>query len=38
MNTSMIHVDWMIGSGETNIDGELADGSLQPLIRNGEWV
>ena len=38
MNTSMIHVDWMIGSGETNIDGELADGSLQPLMRGGEWA
>lgn len=37
-NTSMIHVDWMIGSGEINVDGLKADGSRVPLMRSGEWV
>jgi aminopeptidase len=38
MNTSMVHLDWMIGSGESDVDGELADGSVQPILRKGEWV
>lgn len=37
-NTSLIHVDWMIGSGEMNVDGVSADGTEEPLMRNGEWV
>ena len=37
-NTSLIHVDWMIGSGEVNVDGVFADGSREPLMRQGEWV
>jgi aminopeptidase len=37
-NDSLIHVDWMIGSGELNIDGITASGSEEPLMRNGEWV
>jgi aminopeptidase len=37
-NTSLIHVDWMIGSGEMNVDGVYADGTEEPLMRNGEWV
>ena len=37
-NTSLIHVDWMIGSGEMNVDGVHADGTEEPLMRNGEWV
>lgn len=38
MNKSMIHVDWMIGSSETQVEGERADGSMEPIMRNGEWV
>lgn len=37
-NSSLIHVDWMIGSGSMNVDGLAADNSSQPLMRNGEWV
>ena len=37
-NTSLIHVDWMIGSGELDIDGITATGTREPLIRQGEWV
>jgi aminopeptidase len=28
----------MIGSGELDIDGVLANGSAEPLMRQGEWV
>ena len=37
-NTSLIHVDWMIGSGEMNVDGVHTDGTEEPLMRRGEWV
>ncbi len=37
-NASLIHVDWMIGSGEMNVDGVSANGAAEPLMRKGEWV
>jgi aminopeptidase len=37
-NASLIHVDWMIGSGEMDVDGISADGTAEPLMRKGEWV
>lgn len=37
-NDSLIHVDWMIGSGEISVDGIHADGKTEPLMRDGEWV
>ncbi|WP_134684225.1 aminopeptidase [Brevibacillus migulae] len=37
-NVSLIHVDFMIGSAELDIDGELADGTREPLFRRGNWV
>jgi aminopeptidase len=37
-NRSLIHIDWMIGSGEIDIDGITASGSAAPLMRSGEWV
>ncbi len=37
-NESLIHVDWMIGSGELDIDGVTASGEREPLLRRGEWV
>jgi aminopeptidase len=37
-NKSFIHIDWMIGSGEVDIDGVNADGSTVPVMRRGEWV
>jgi aminopeptidase len=38
MNTSLVHVDWMIGSGELDVDGVSKDGKREPLMRKGEWV
>ena len=37
-NESLIHVDWMIGSGKMDVDGITASGSSEPLMRQGEWV
>ena len=37
-NDSLIHVDWMIGSGELDIDGITASGVAEPLMRKGEWA
>ena len=37
-NTSLIHVDWMIGSGEMDVDGITAAAVAEPLMRKGEWV
>ncbi len=37
-NDSLIHVDWMIGSAELDIDGITAAGTAEPLMRGGEWV
>jgi aminopeptidase len=37
-NKSFIHIDWMIGSGETDVDGLFADGRRVPVFRKGEWV
>lgn len=37
-NPSLIHVDWMIGSAEMDVDGIAIDGSAEPLMRSGEWV
>jgi aminopeptidase len=38
VNTSLVHVDFMIGSAEMNIDGVTKDGKIEPLMRNGNWV
>lgn len=37
-NDSLIHVDWMIGSAEVDVDGVHRDGSEVPIMRGGEWV
>ncbi len=37
-NQSLIHVDWMIGSGRLDIDGVRSDGTAEPLMRQGEWA
>lgn len=37
-NVSLTHVDFMIGSAELDIDGELADGTVEPVMRNGNWA
>lgn len=38
LNDSLAHVDFMIGSSEMDIDGELPDGTTEPVMRKGEWV
>jgi aminopeptidase len=37
-NSSLIHIDWMIGSDKVDIDGIRADGSKVPVMRKGEWA
>jgi len=37
-NSSMIHIDWMIGSKDIDIDGIKPDGSRLPIFRKGEWA
>jgi aminopeptidase len=37
-NKSLIHIDWMIGSGKVDIDGLHADGRRVPVMRKGEWA
>lgn len=37
-NKSLIHIDWMIGSGQIDVDGITAAGKAEPLMRSGEWV
>jgi aminopeptidase len=37
-NKSLIHIDWMIGSGQIDIDGVKPDGSRVPVFRKGEWA
>ena len=37
-NRSATHVDFMIGSGELDIDGVLAGGGTEPLMRRGDWA
>jgi len=38
LNESITHVDFMIGSSEMNIDGITADGTIEPVFRNGDWA
>lgn len=37
-NVSLTHVDFMIGSAELDIDGELEDGTIEPVFRKGNWA
>jgi aminopeptidase len=36
-NDSLTHEDFMIGSGELDIDGLTKDGRAEPIMRKGEW-
>ncbi|KRN28334.1 aminopeptidase pepS [Lactobacillus selangorensis] len=38
LNQSQIHVDFMVGSNQMNIDGVTADGTIVPIFRAGDWV
>jgi aminopeptidase len=37
-NNSLVHSDFMMGSGELDVDGVLPNGEMEPLIRAGEWA
>ena len=38
MNSSIQHVDFMVGTKDIDIDGIGFDGKVVPLFRDGEWV
>jgi aminopeptidase len=37
-NTSITHIDFMIGSPQMDIDGLKEDGTREPIMRSGEWA
>ncbi len=37
-NQSVVHVDFMIGSADLDVNGVLGDGTVEPLMRRGEWI
>ena len=37
-NTSITHVDFMIGSPQMDIEGIREDGTREPVMRSGEWA
>jgi len=37
-SNSIIHVDFMVGSGEMDIEGILPDGRVEPVMQRGEWA
>jgi aminopeptidase len=37
-NHSMIHVDFMVGSENLDINALTQDGAVEPLMRGGEWA
>lgn len=38
VNSSLTHVDFMIGSANMDIDGIKEDGTSEPIFRNGTWA
>ena len=38
INDSMVHVDFMIGAADMNIDAITRDGRTVPVFRNGNWA
>jgi len=38
LNDSSVHVDFMIGSAEMDVDGVTQDGTAEPLMRSGAWA
>jgi aminopeptidase len=37
-NLSLVHADFMIGSGEMDVDGLSQNGDAEPVMRSGEWA
>ena len=38
INHSLIHIDFMIGSDKMDVDGILPNGTVEPVMRAGEWA
>lgn len=38
LNDSAVHVDFMIGTDDLNIDGVRSDGTVVPVFRDGVWA
>lgn len=38
VNASIVHVDFMVGSSDMDIDGVQADGTVVPVFRKGNWA
>jgi aminopeptidase len=38
VNTSLTHIDFMIGSNKMDIDGVTKTGKIEPVMRKGEWA
>ncbi|QDI91252.1 aminopeptidase [Salicibibacter halophilus] len=38
INTSITHVDFMVGDADMDIDGIHEDGTREPVFRNGDWA
>src|SRR5699024_9187282 len=38
INDSLVHVDFMVGSDEMDIDGVFADGKKEAVFRQGAWA
>ncbi len=36
-NSSIIHIDWMIGSGNVDVSGKDKNGNIIPVFKQGEW-
>jgi len=37
-NSSLNHIDFMIGNSQMDVDGINADGTREPVMRTGEWA
>ena len=37
-NSSLVHTDFMIGSNQLDVDGVLASGEKESVLKNGEWA
>lgn len=38
LNRAIVHVDFMVGNAEMDIDGIKVDGTVIPIFRKGEWA
>lgn len=38
LNASAVHVDFMVGSDQLDVSGQLPDGSWEPILTGGRWA